>query len=63
MNDGFVNQAGKEAKIKNLTLPAGCTETGVSGLYASTLNGDSRQQPRKSKQRCVYANIRGEGEN
>ena len=32
MNDGFVNQAGKEAKIKNLTLPAGCRERGVSGL-------------------------------
>ena len=61
MNDGIINQAGKEAKVKNMTPPAACIESWVSRLRANTSDGDGRAAQEIQTKMHLCQHQRGKG--
>ena len=61
MSDGIINQASKEAKIKNTTPPAACIESWVSRLRANTSDGDRRaaQEIQTKMHLCQHQRAKG----
>ena len=63
MSDGIINQASKEAKIKNTTPPAACIESWVSRLRANTSDGDRRAAQEIQTKNAFMPTSEGKGKN